>query len=131
MISYIGNSVKLIIIKLNLGIVSKSIYKAFCQFIIITCYAHSFSLSSYKLNLGILNKSFHKHSICSNYIDAQSHFLIAVILFEMYPLVSLRCYLNNLTTPLNTGYDKKICQLKSKRCAFAAWITSLCSSILV
>ena len=41
-------------------------------------------------------------------------FLIADILFEMYPLVSLRCFGNNLTTPLNNGYDKKICQLNQK-----------------
>ena len=58
-------------------------------------------------------------------------FLIAVILFEMYPLVSLRCYWNNLTTPLNTGYDKKICQLNQKDVPSLRGLHSLCSSIFL
>ena len=58
-------------------------------------------------------------------------FLIAVILFEIYPLVSLRCYLNILTTPLNKGHDKKICQLNQKDVPSLRVLHSLCSSILV
>ena len=76
--------------------------------------AHSINLSSINLTLAFSINPFINFLSIQHYIDAQAHFLIAVILFEMYPLVSLRCYWNNLTTPLNNGYDKKICQLNQK-----------------
>ena len=92
---------------------------------------NSVNLSSINSTLSFINKSICKHSIHSNYMTLRHTFLIADILFEMYSLVSLRCYWNNLTTPLNTGYDKKICQLNQKDVPSLRGLHSLCSSIFL
>ena len=93
--------------------------------------AHSINLSSLNLTLASSINPFINFLSIQITLTLRHTFLIAVILFVMYPLVSLRCYLNNLTTPLNNGYDKKICQLNQKDVPSLRGLHSLCSSILV